>query len=77
MEVVHLALDNLLGQPELGNAIHENSARLVERLENRHIVAEQNQIARHRQPEDPRPDGNLLAIGGCFSGTTTSLLSRS
>ena len=45
-EVVHLGLDDVLGQAEFGDAVDEDAARLVEGLEHDGLVAEPAQITR-------------------------------
>ena len=53
-QVVDLLLDDRLGQPELGNAVHQHAARPVEGLEDRHLVAQQDQVAGHGQARRAR-----------------------
>ena len=48
--IVDLLANDLLGQPELRNAIHQHAADFVQRLENMHGVAFLHQIARRGQP---------------------------
>ena len=55
-EVVHLGLDDVLGEAELGDAVDEDAARLVEGLEHDGLVAEAPQIARAGQARRARPD---------------------
>ena len=44
------ARDDLLGQAELRDAVHQHAARLVQRLEDGHLVAVARQVAGGRQP---------------------------
>ena len=61
-EPVDLRLDDVLGQAELGDAVDEDAARGVERLEDRDVVAELGELARGGQPGRPgADDADLLA----------------
>ena len=60
--VVNLLADDLLGQPELGDAIHQHAARCVQRLEYMNLVSLLDQIARSSQAGGTAAhDGDLLS----------------
>jgi hypothetical protein len=44
-QVVHFALDDRLGQAELGNAVDEHAAEFVQRFEDAHAMALLDQVA--------------------------------
>ena len=44
-QIVHLALDDRLGQAELGNAVDEHAAQLVQRLKDAHAMALLDEVA--------------------------------
>jgi len=61
-QVVHLALHDRLGETELGNAVDEHAASLVQRLEDGHLVTGLDAVARHSEPGGSgADDGDLLA----------------
>ena len=64
LEPGDLFLDDLLGQPELRNAIDQHTARLVQRLEDRHRVAALGQFARSRQPAGAGTDHRHFLASG-------------
>lgn len=57
-------LDDLLGQAELGNAVHEDSSRQMQGLKNNDIMAPPGQVSRHRNPGRSRThDSHPLPAG--------------
>ncbi len=61
--VVDLAPDDGLGQAELGDAVGEHAAGLVQGLEDGHLVAEQGQVGGHRDAGRPgADDGDAPAV---------------
>ena len=62
LQVLDLALHDRLGQPELRDAVDEHAAGLVQRLEDRHVVAGLDQVPGADQPAGARAaDRDLLA----------------
>ena len=58
--------DPLLRETELGNAVDQHAARLVQRLENLHFVAHAGQVAGAGQPgRAAADDGDFMAVAGC------------
>ena len=55
-QAIDLGLDDVLGQPELRDAVDQHAAGGVERLEDRHVVAELGQLARGGQAGRAGPD---------------------
>ena len=49
LQVVHFRLDDRLRQTKFRDPINQDAARLVQGLEDRHIIAEFHQVARDRQ----------------------------
>ena len=62
-EVVHLGLHDVLGQAKLRDAVDEDAARLVERLEHDRLVAEAPQVARAGQARRARADDGDAPAG--------------
>lgn len=58
--------DALLGQPELGDAVDQYAARLVQRLEDLDFIAQFRKVARAGQPgRAAADDGDLVPVAGC------------
>ena len=64
LQGVDLLLDDRLGQTELGDTVHQNAARGVQRLEDGDLIAHAGQIARAGQAgRAGADDGALVAVG--------------
>ena len=63
-DIVDFLRDDLfLRKTELGDPVNQNSARFVQRFENRHVVASAREIARARQScRSCADDGDLAAV---------------
>jgi len=75
-EVVYLVGDDCLGQAELGDAIDQHAAGLVQGLEYDHIVSEANKVRGACQSRGPRADDCHLPAGGLCGGLDHGLLLR-
>ncbi len=58
-----LSPHDLLGQPELGDAVHQHPAQLVERFEHGDVVAQPRQVGRTGQPGGAAADDRHLLSG--------------
>ncbi len=67
--------DPLLGQAELGDAVYEHAAHLVQRLEDLHLVAHLRQVARAGQAARAAAhDGDLAAVARRNGSRGTAVL---
>ena len=66
-QVFNLDVDNLVGQTELGDAVLQHAAYLVQGLEDIDVVAHLRHIAGKAQTgRAGADDGNLYAVGRCY-----------
>ena len=71
------ACDDLLGQAELGDAVDEHAARLVEGLEDGDVVAALGQLAGGGQAgRAGADDGTFLPLGGASRGRGAAVVCR-
>ena len=62
-EIVDFRIHDRLGETELRDAVDEDASRLVEGLEDRHVVPITDQIPGDGEPRGPRPDdGNAFPV---------------
>ena len=65
LQVLHLGIDDALGEAELGDPVDQHAARFVQGLEDGHIVAHLDEIAGDREPRGAGPDdGDALSRRG-------------
>ncbi len=69
LEVLDLAVDYALGQTELGDAVGQDAAALVQRLEDRDVVALLHEVARAGEAARAgADDSDLVAVGRRHDG---------
>ena len=69
LEIVDLRLHDRLRQSKLRYSVNKDAARLVQGLEDRHVITEIDQIARDREPRGTGADHrDLFPVGLCRRG---------
>src|SRR5699024_704266 len=69
LQALHLVLDDVLGQTELGDAVHQHAAGHVQGFIHGDLVAHLGQVTGHRQAgRTGADDRHLVAVGGGHFG---------
>ena len=76
-QAVYFLLDNRLGQTEFRNAVYQHAARLMERLKNRHIIAQPCQIpGTGKSCRTGSDDRHLMTVLWCIAVGTNAIRPR-